>query len=407
MTIPSPDVNSDTLELQLDECDAIAAILTDDVTVHSKSSPISYSINLRPTHEEVEDASVWPCDEKLALKVTYTNNYPDETPTFNLMYSQGQPRLHPLQEDALLRRINTVAELELGAPCILSCLYAGRDFFNSFGLVQAALYMLKDDCLAYILSYLATSKEDVDLAVSALPLFKGVYKTDIVWKEICQSRWREKWGFSRRWKEALDDFTSHHTSGMSKTSELHQTQFFWLHRYDIEERDSSRRVITRDELCNYTFEVRRWFSQNDPGDVRSLEDILSTGLNQQGRNCQFTYAGQFLGYSENVRNYTFGGTTPLKPHSQKITVSSMDSFTVLRTPDWGWQLNSNNYVMRSYDEIGDKFASSELLWKDLNENLVMEQRPPQVVSRFNWREIPDDEDLQTILPWRNSWRTAQ
>lgn len=405
MATPLPDyISSDTLELQLDECDAIAAILTDDVTVHSKPSPISYSINIRPTHEEVEDASLWPRDEKLALKVTYTDNYPDETPTFNLVYSRGQPSLHPLQEDALMRHINTVAELELGTPCILSCLYAARDFFNSFGLVQAALSMLKDDCLAYILSYLASSKVDVDLAVSALPLFKGVYKTDIVWKEICQSRWREKWGFSRRWKRALDDFNNfQYKSGTSKTSELHQSQFFWLRRYDTEECDSSRRVITRDELCSYTFEVRRWFSQNAL-DVRSLECILTSGLNQHGKNVQFTFAGEFLGYSKNVRKYSLGGANPLKP--QSIAVSSMDSFTVLRTTDWGWQLNSYNYVMRSVDDIGDKFASPELLWKDLNENLVMEQRPPEVVSRFNWREIPDDEELQSILPWRNSWRTA-
>lgn len=188
MTTPA-----DAVELQHDELEAISVMFGDDVTVHSDSYPISYSIKLRPTHEEVEDASLWPRDENIALTVEYPTNYPDDVPILGLMYSKASLRLHQVQENAILTHINAVAESEMGTPCILSCFYAGRDFFDSFGLIQATLSMLSDDCLACVLSFLATTKEDVDRVITALPLFAGVYKTDIVWKELCCNRWKKKW----------------------------------------------------------------------------------------------------------------------------------------------------------------------------------------------------------------------
>ena len=100
--------------------------------------------------------------------------------------------------------------------------------------------------------------------------------------------------------------------------------------------------------------------------------------------------------------YSFHRTNPTI-----VVLSSMgssDSLNLLRTPNWGWQLNNNDFIMRQMDEVGDMFASCDLLWKDMTSNLVMEERPPGVNSRFNWREIPNDEELQFSLPWRNSWR---
>ena len=189
----NPDSDAFDADAQRMECEAIQAMFADDVTIFSESYPISYSIKLRPTREEVGDKSLWPLDEELALKVTYPANYPNETPIFDLVYSQTEAHLHHIQENALLNHINAAAEMEMGSPCILSCFYAARDFFDDMGLVQAGLSMLKDDCLACILSYLATAKDDVDRAVIALPLFNGVYKTDLVWEVLCYCRWKTKW----------------------------------------------------------------------------------------------------------------------------------------------------------------------------------------------------------------------
>ena len=175
-------------------------------------------------------------------------------------------------------------------------------------------------------------------------------------------------------------------------------------RYEFEECDASRRVITKDELCRYPFEQRRWFIHNDALEVRSSHDILQTGLKCPGLECQFTLSGEFLGYSQHIVKYSFDSMNP-----NIIMLSSMgtsDRLILTRTPNWGWQLISNDFVLRSMDEEGNKFATTEQLWIDLVSNLVMQERPPEVVSRFNWREIPDDEELQYLLPWRNSWRAS-
>lgn len=210
-------------------------------------------------------------------------------------------------------------------------------------------------------------------------------------------------GFRRRWNKALDDFRQNSTqSHNAQQTNISNGYVFWFNRYNFEENDSTRRAITRDELCQGPFEQRQWFSHNDPLNVRSAQDVLPTGLVHQGLDCQFTYSGEFLGYSDNAVNYSFDSTNPTI-----VMLSSMGSWDFLdvrRTPNWGWQLNNNDFVMRCMDEVGDMFASSDLLWKDMTSNLVMEERPPGVESRFNWREIPNDEELQFLLPWRNSWR---
>lgn len=210
-------------------------------------------------------------------------------------------------------------------------------------------------------------------------------------------------GFRRRWNIALDDFEQNvNQSNNTKNANNSHRHFFWFSRYNFEENDSTRRAITRDELCLGPFEQRRWFSHNDPLNVRSAQDVLPTGLNQPGLDCQFTLSGDFLGYSDMEVKYSFHRTNPTI-----VVLSSMgssDSLNLLRTPNWGWQLNNNDFVMRQMDEVGDMFASCDLLWKDMTSNLVMEERPPGVNSRFNWREIPNDEELQFSLPWRNSWR---
>lgn len=211
-------------------------------------------------------------------------------------------------------------------------------------------------------------------------------------------------GFSRRWKKALEDFDQH--SRQTVTVDNHKKQhshLFWFHRYEFEERDCKRRAITRDELCHHPFEMRQWFSHHDPFDVRSAQNVLPSGLRQPCHIAKFTLDGVFLGPSDMVVQYSFNSANP-----NTIVTSSRwarDLLTIRRTPDWGWQLNNNDFVMRSKDDEEGEFASSsELLWKDLTSNIVMEERPPGVESRFNWREIPDDEELQFEIPWRNSWR---
>ncbi|KAL7488231.1 hypothetical protein ACHAW6_013815 [Cyclotella cf. meneghiniana] len=412
--------HDDPIQLQLDESESIATIFSEDCTMYSQTPPISYSIKLRSAQLNDDDdtnTEFWPRDKGLALKVEYSSNYPEELPIFSLLYSQSTSRLHQIQEIALLNHLNLVAASEKGMPCILSCFYAARDFFHNLGLVLAGLAMLSDDCLASILSYLAYSKEDVDCVATALPLFQGVYKTDIVWKELCYSRWKEKWGFRRRWEKALYNFHQQHQQQLepNQSKKVHQTQrdfsnsnpsypqYFWFQRYEFEERDSLRATITVDELCQCPYERRRWFGHNDPLNVRSMSDVLPTGLNHPGIICQFTFSGHILGYSHNtVTTYSLNNDN--RNIVLALSTDAQEHLVVRRTSNWGWQMQNDDFVLKSVDEEGGQFASADQLWKDLTSNIVLQERPPDIQSRFLWREIPDDDDLKYLLPWRNSWR---
>eukprot|EP00804_Cyclotella_cryptica_P020155 CCRYP_014918-RA/>CCRYP_014918-RA protein AED:0.02 eAED:0.02 QI:35/1/1/1/1/1/2/256/419 len=415
MSTPLTIDDDDPLQLQRDESDSISAIFSEDFTMYSEIPSISYSINLRSAQLDDDNETeneFWPRDKGLALKVEYPSNYPEELPIFSVIYSQPKARLHKVQERALLNHLNSVAASEKGMPCILSCFYAARDFFDHLGLVLAGLSMLSDDCLACVLSYLASSKEDVDCVVTALPLFQGVYKTDIVWKELCCSRWKEKWGFRRRWEKALRDFhlqqqqqletnqskyRNQSRSNSSKRNSSHQP-YFWFDRYDFEERDSLRATITIDELCQCPYERRRWFGHSDPLNIRSMRNLLPTGLTSPGNNCQFTFSGNILGYSHNNVTYSLDNSNP-----NIVIVSSMNArehLVVHRTSTWGWQMQNDDFVLRSVVEEGGKFASPDQLWKDLTSIIVLQERPPDIQSRIMWREIPEDEDLKYFLSWR-------
>lgn len=85
-----------------------------------------------------------------------------------------------------------------------------KEFLEGGGLSQAGLSLLSDDCLANILSYLATSKDEMDEICLALPIFAdNAAKTNIVWKQLCKLRWKEKWGFKKRWERSLQNFQAH------------------------------------------------------------------------------------------------------------------------------------------------------------------------------------------------------
>ena len=179
-------------------------------------------------------------------------------------------------------------------------------------------------------------------------------------------------------------------------------QYYWFQRYEFEERDSLRATITVDELCQCPYEKRRWFGHNDPFDVRSMRDVLPTGLTSPGIICQFTFSGHILGYSHNTLTYSLENDN--RNIVLFVSTGARERLIVRRTSNWGWQLQNDDFVLRSVDGEGGKFGSADQLWKDLTSNMVLQERPTEIQSRFLWREIPDDDDLKYLLPWRNSWR---
>ena len=97
-------------------------------------------------------------------------------------------------------------------------------------------------------------------------------------------------------------------------------------------------------------------------------------------------------------------TSPQSGAISEITLTrqgrSVECLFVRRLASWGWELRGSDYVFRAVDIMKDDGTD---LWKDLIENIVLEERAEWVVPHrgpypYNYREIPDDADCK-MLDW--------
>lgn len=386
------------LAVQREEYESMVAIFSDDVMVLNHNDPISYSINLKPdfsssdtTH--ADDLSVrLPAD--LALIVTYPPSYPDfVTPIFRLSYNRAQLRLHNVQEQALLKVVTTAAEV--GMPSVYGCVIAACDFLKNGGLAQAGISLLSDDCLACVLSYLATTPGRIDEICIALPVFGAASKSNSVWKQLCRLRWSEQWGFAKRWDA--------HTKKFQTQSDPH----FWMRVYDDEEEDGKRDYLTRDELCAMKFDFRQWFSfnlfRNQPVNMR---DVLPTGLRDSiAGDVVFSADGEVKSDKEWLRRLSWKSNVDDAVTEVTLTLTSLaqrrspiECFSVHRLADWNWELRGADYVLRPIDN------DFEVRWEDLTKAIVVQEKPEWVETHrspypYTHREVPNDEDYKSLLDW--------
>jgi len=377
---------------QKEEMESMAAIFADDFTLLSQE-PISYSIHLRNDEFNNNDISYISLrlPDDLRLMVSYPSTYPDnDIPTFDILYDKTNFTLHEIQVRAILKTIITVAQenVEIGMPCVYSCVQAAKEFLSDGGLDQAGLALLSDDSLACILSYLATSKEDIDEICTALPIVENAAKQNIVWKELCQRRWREKWGYKKRWERALDNFNTD------------PDEHYWMNTYNNEEEDAKRTYLTRDELCKLTFDWRKWF-QHTP-----QHGLLSTGLrNPSLRNVVFSVNGNVsFGFVDDDVGEGWKWKTNRDEHITYLTLESRGETSnisihvhVLRLQNWGWELRCKFFICRAVDEEGNL----DDLWEDLLANIIIQKKPEWVdTSRSQFevhhREVPNDEDCKAL-----------
>ena len=73
--------------------------------------------------------------------------------------------------------------------------------------------------------------------------------SDTLWRGLCETRWRSKWGFARRWRAALHEAESVQDCTGARVS--------WRERYKRQELDAKRSSITVDELQSFHFDARR------------------------------------------------------------------------------------------------------------------------------------------------------
>mmetsp|Transcript_1851 Transcript_1851/g.1989 ORF Transcript_1851/g.1989 Transcript_1851/m.1989 type:complete len:493 (-) Transcript_1851:124-1602(-) len=464
---------------QRDECDSMAAIFLEDFTLLSQQNlnPISYSIRLRPSavadvagdEAETEVISTTTNNKALfnltfVLVVTYPPRYPNDyvTPLFEIIcHNNGRPNaLHIVQEQALLNAVTTtaVAATTIGMPSVYDCIRTALQFLEDggLGLIQAGISLLGDDCLAHILSFLATSKEIIEEICIALPIFDASSKSNVVWKELCRRRWSKKWGFTKRWDRAIKNFQT----TITLTTQPQQQHFYWIKAYNNEEEDAKKNQnsIAREDFCEMIFDVRHWFSfrllRNQPYNMR---DVLPSGLKESlARDVIFTISGRVQSSDQpewrhrrcswtSISNTTTTTTTSSKTNTSnhydgttrrisevrlrqqasnnkhRSLSSVVENLTVHRLLNWGWELRGSDYVLRAIDThsnsaivVGSSSSSSSpgsatrttaseltLLWEDLTTNLVLEEKPDWVTARtpYQYREIPDDDDYKILLDW--------
>lgn len=370
---------------QKEEMESMAAIFADDFTLLcSQEQPISYSIHLKFDEFGVDNDKPLRLPDDLRLTVSYPSTYPDnDIPTFDILYDKTNITLHEIQVRAILKTITTVAHenLGIGMPCVYSCVQAAKEFLSNGGLDQAGLALLSDDNLACILSYLATSKEEIDEICTVLPIVENAAKQNIVWKQLCQRRWKEKWGFKMRWERALENFI------------LQPDEHYWMNVYNNEEEDAKRTYLTRDELSKLTFNWRSWFTP------RPQNGLLLTGLRRSLLNVVFCDDGQLLSGKSFIRESEWktkddDNITYLSLIDQQCGSAQVH---VIRLRNWGWELRDDNQILRAVDKEGNL----DELWEDLTSNIMVQERPEWVEvtrTRFevNCREVPDDEDYKAL-----------
>jgi predicted esterase len=146
---PSPPValtlvpDEETAQTQADEVEALTAIFPDEFTLLSQASsdadgnsvyehPIIYRIAL-----PVSEDGVWP-PLPMAVKIQYPYNYPQESlPTFKLIHDNNVMQFSTTQAAACVLAMEEACLAEEGMPCVLSCLYAARDYFESGAMATA------------------------------------------------------------------------------------------------------------------------------------------------------------------------------------------------------------------------------------------------------------------------------
>ena len=154
--VSEPEPDEETRQLQQDEVEALTAIFPDEIHLISRRKsgcteaveednntsgeddgtmdndyefPICYRIDLKPVDDDAE--GLWP-PHPIAIQVQYPFNYPQETlPTFKLIHDNNVMQFSTAQAEALVNVMIDAGREEEGMPCVMSCIYAAREFFES------------------------------------------------------------------------------------------------------------------------------------------------------------------------------------------------------------------------------------------------------------------------------------
>ena len=238
------------------------------------------------------------------------------------------------------------------------------------------------------------------IAISqASKYFRALALSNQVWYRICVIRWTIKVGFATRLAKAEAE---------ADTANPLIRGGFWYRKFCAEEDDALRSTITRSELYNTTFSIKLWFVSKLHPDMKRIKDALASGLDGRSisDNMRFNSSGKFTGMPD-----PYDGTPYFLNDAGSIVNISIPfdegtnpyaSLHVVRRKDWGWELRSQLYVIRSVIESGE--GDIGRLWEDYSSCLVIQKRKKGVAchrgsKKYKRREVPDISEIKEFLSW--------
>ena len=196
----------------------------------------------------------------------------------------------------------------------------------------------------------------LSLSLVSSHFLQVIRTSETFWKELCYQRWRDKWGFHRRWEESLQQY---HEEG----ERLETNGSFWRQRYLEEELDAKRQVIDTMELSSLTFDFRFWIGQPRVVDGRVV--VRSGLLETASRDVRFHWKESNDEDEQLVQEegeevwYTRRGEMSGHPCREPGIGWFMDESSVIqwgflpnpwpkgevrRTENWGWEIRNVSHL---------------------------------------------------------------
>ena len=176
--------DEDHAQSQIDEIVALSQIFPSEFKLLSESAllenadpsdyseesrtyhhPIKYSILLQSQDQLDQDRQLWPRGH-ISLSVQYPSDYPDSSPILSLIHDMNYLEFSMQQSDALMKVLCGAMAEEIGMPCIMSVIYAGKAYLERNLLAVAAENSNLEsnfDGEAYDQSNLAERDEDLSV----------------------------------------------------------------------------------------------------------------------------------------------------------------------------------------------------------------------------------------------------
>ena len=217
--------------------------------------------------------------------------------------------------------------------------------------------------------------------------FRAAALDNIIWREMCDQKWKTKFGYQFRMERAKKDVEEYVGDDSefdllvsSSSSEIRPYPTatsddidcpkagFWYHRYWKELKMSTVKRITLSDLREWQWSACLWF-------VPPKDDDEPTVL-QSGMWEAFGSGLQFL------EDNTVSGGDQVPPYrieqSGSVVNTAIDgdyhsptwAFHVHRLSNWGWELRSQCLVLRPYQRENEL----EELWVDYQDELIHQDK---------------------------------